>query len=209
MSHVLEPRSDSRLIKSVSESDKEILEGIAWLYLPEGEWFTADFTYSKGNIYKGLPQPKIKMDLFPQTNDTIQANIKDLPIKSRSIKSIICDLPFCFSVHGKTLENISAKRFGMFQTYQDFEDTYKGALREFHRILKPQSIVVVKCQDYSDSHFYQSHVWICNWAEEIGFKVKDLFVLVWTKGRIWNPNLKQRVSRKFHSYYWVFGKGGR
>lgn len=194
------------VIKSVGNSDKEILTNISKLYLDE-KGFDCDFTYSKGNFYKEFPKPKFRFDLFPQTEDTqAWADVRYLPIKDGCVGSILCDLPFAFSVHGRTLESVIAKRFSMFHTQKDFEDTYKGALSEFHRVLKPQGLVAVKTQDYSDSRFYDTHVWICNWAKEIGFKVMDLFIYMWTKGRIWNPNLVQRVSRKYHSYYWIFKK---
>ena len=50
-----------------------------------------------------------------------------------------------------------------------------------------------------------THCLVYNWALENGFYAKDLFILL-SKQRIFNPNLKQKHARKFHSYWWVFVK---
>jgi len=115
------------------------------------------------------------------------------------------DPPFCFGVHGKTLQNISAKRFTMFGSFQDLVTMYQDSLREFYRILKKGGVLVFKCQDYTDSKTTMTHCLVWQWAETMGFYAKDLFVLI-NERRIWNPALRQIHSRKCHSYFWIFVK---
>jgi len=115
------------------------------------------------------------------------------------------DPPFCFGTHGKTKNNISAKRFTMFDTFYELCIMYQDSLKEFYRILKKKGILVFKCQDYTDSKTTMTHCLVYNWAVEFGFYVKDLFILI-NENRIWNPKLKQRHARKCHSYYFVFEK---
>lgn len=50
-----------------------------------------------------------------------------------------------------------------------------------------------------------THCLVYNWAITFGFQAEDIFILL-AKQRIYNPNLKQRHSRKFHSYFWIFKK---
>jgi len=152
-------------------------------------------------------KPRILYDKVPLTDDVIENDIKNgLPLDDKSIKSVIFDPPFMFGKHGKTSENKMTKRFSMFDKWNDLEVMYKKALSEFYRVLKKGGIVAFKCQDYTDSKTTLTHCYVHNWALEKGFKVEDLFILYFTKGRIWNSKLKQRHARKFHSYWFVFKK---
>lgn len=85
------------------------------------------------------------------------------------------------------------------------EEMYKGALKEFFRLLDKKGVVLFKCQDYTDSKTTMTHCLIWKWAIEQGFYVKDLAILI-NKRRIFNPNLKQRHLRKTHTYYFVLQK---
>ena len=193
-----------KLIKSVGYSDTEILTNIKSLFL--NDWFELDPTYSKGNFYKEIPQPKLKFDLVPQSEDIVQADCKHLPLANNSISSIVFDPPFMFGTHGQTKNNIMNKRFTMFDTWPELCIMYQDSLKEFYRILKKKGILVFKCQDYTDSKTTMTHCLVYQWAVTMGFYPKDLFILIATKGRIYNPKLKQRHARKFHSYWWIFQK---
>lgn len=192
------------LIKSVSDSQTEILNWIIQLYCPDG--FDLDPTYSKGVFYKNVPEPRLKFDLKPQINGVQQANCTNLPIETRSIRSIIFDPPFMFGTHGQTKNNIMNKRFTMFDTWPELCIMYQDSLKEFHRILVKNGILAFKCQDYTDSKTTMTHCYVYQWARQLGFYPKDIFVLIATRGRIYNPKLIQRHARKFHSYWWIFQK---
>ncbi len=192
------------VIKSISYSQDEILQSIMTLYLG-GEAFELDPTYSKGNFYKNIPKPKYKFDIAPQTDDTMPASSDNLPLKPGSVKSIICDPPFMFGCHGQTRNNIMNKRFTMYQNLDDLVEHYTRSIEEFNRILQKGGILAFKCQDYTDSQTTMTHCMVFNMAVCSGFKAVDIFILL-AKQRIWNPKLKQRVARKFHSYVWVFRK---
>lgn len=192
------------LIKSVSDSQTEILNWIIQLYCPDG--FDLDPTYSKGVFYKNVPEPRLKFDLKPQINGVQQANCTNLPIETRSIRSIIFDPPFMFGTHGQTKNNIMNKRFTMFNTWPELCIMYQDSLKEFHRILVKNGILAFKCQDYTDSKTTMTHCYVYQWARQLGFYPKDIFVLIATRGRIYNPKLIQRHARKFHCYWWIFQK---
>ena len=195
------------LIKSVMNNDRDILEAISILYLG-GKPFDVDPAYNVGKFYEDLPKPKYKFDLKPLTNDVIEWDVKELskyPFKDK-IKSIVFDPPFMFGKHGKTDENIMAKRFTMFDSWEDLKETYQKSLQEFYKILVKGGIVAFKCQDYTDNKTTLTHSFVIQWGIDVGFKTEDLFIKVTNTGRIYNPKLKQRHARKFHSYWIVFKK---
>lgn len=198
-------------VRSVYNSNYEVIKNIMTLY--NIEQFDLDCTYSKGAFWKGLPQPKIKSDLYPVTEDTIQANTEHLPFENNSMKSVMCDLPF--TICGKSYKSnkegssIIAKRFEGYDTYNDLKNNYYKTLKELYRICDDNGFVVFKCQDsVSGGLNYFTHAMVFNMALEFGFYPRDLFVLV-AKMRInsfggkWN---KQEHARKYHSFYWVLEK---
>jgi hypothetical protein len=195
-----------QVVKSVQNSDKDILLTIKNLYLSD-EHFDLDPCYSIGKMYEDLEKPIHKLDKFPQFPDVVKNDILNgLPFENSSIKNIIFDPPFMFGKHGKTDENIMAKRFSMFDTWDALEKMYKKSLEEFYRVLVKGGIVAFKCQDYTDSRTTLTHCFVYNWAIEKGFKVEDLFILLFQGGRIWNSNLIQKHSRKYHCYWFVLKK---
>jgi hypothetical protein len=195
-----------KVIKSVQYNDESILMDIRNMFLDSNN-YDLDPCYSSGKFYGSLEKPKIKMDKTPQSTDVIQNDILDgIPLANSSIRGIVFDPPFMFGTHGQTKNNIMTKRFTMFDTFNELEQMYKTAMKEFYRVLISGGIVAFKCQDYTDSKTTLTHCLIHNWAIEIGFKVEDIFVMVFSGGRVWNSNLKQKHARKYHSYWLVLKK---
>jgi len=194
------------VIKSIQNSDRDILLAIKQLYL-DGENYDLDPCYSTGKFYEDLERPIIKMDKTPQNIEIVENDILNgIPLKNKYVKSIVFDPPFMFGTHGQTKNNIMTKRFTMFDNWKQLKDMYKKSLSEFYRILIKGGIVAFKCQDYTDSKTTLTHCYVHNWAIEQGFKVEDLFIMAFKGGRIWNSNLVQRHARKYHSYWIVLKK---
>lgn len=195
-----------QVIKSVQHSDRDVLAAIQQLYLG-GVGFDLDPCYSIGKFYEDLEKPKHRFDKTPQSDEVQQWDIMDgAMLPSNSINGIVFDPPFMFGKHGKTDENIMTKRFTMFDSWEDLEIMYKKALNEFFNMLKKGGIVAFKCQDYTDSKTTLTHCFVHKWALDAGFKVEDLFIMVFKGGRIWNSRLTQRHARKYHSYWLVLKK---
>lgn len=195
------------VVKSVSPDEDEILLGIMRLH-NGGERFEVDPTYCTGGLYRrNVPQPVCKLDIAPRSREVTNADVCDLPYSAGAVGSIIFDPPFMFNPHGSALtKNAAAGRYTMFPKWDDLERTYKGALSEFMRVLKPKGIVAFKCQDYTDAKTTMTHCHVWQWATEAGFYPKDLFIRYRTHGPAYNPALRQKHARKFHSYWWVFEK---
>jgi hypothetical protein len=198
-------------VRSVYNSNYEVIKNIMSLY--EIDQFDLDCTYSRGLFWKNLPEPKIKTDLVPVTEDTIRADSEHLPFENESMKNIMYDPPFTISgksyKENKDGSSVTAKRFQGYTTYDKLTTNYYNTLIELYRICQKNGLVVMKLMDTvsgGKNHF--THVMVMNMAMKIGFYPRDLFVLV-AKMRInsfggkWN---KQEHARKHHCYYWIFEK---
>ena len=201
------------LISSISYDQIEIIENILKLHTKDNT-IDCDPTYSKGNFYKNgkIKEPKYKFDINPQTEDTIKADARNLPLDDNSVNCIMFDPPF-LATTGKSIKandnnNFINKRFGVFPNEKELHQFYIDSMREFYRILKDDGILIFKCQDkISSSKQYLSHVFIINEAIKIGYYPKDMFILL-AKTRIvadWQVK-NQKNARKFHSYFLVFQK---
>ena len=205
-------KTNKDVIKSVSDEQAVIINSILKLYVPSGQ-IDVDPTYSKGNFYKKtfIPEPKHKFDLYPQTEDTIQASADKLPLGDNSVNTIMFDPPFVVgtpnSSKGKVGSNIITNRFGSFKNIEELWKFYDAAICEFSRIINDNGVLIVKCQDtISSSKQYLSHVEVINYGIRHGFYCKDLFIQT-TKNRILSGKHKvQMHARKYHCYWVVFTK---
>jgi hypothetical protein len=201
------------MVKSISYDQTEIINGILDLHVP-GRHIDCDSTYSKGNFYNntGIPHPEYKFDILPQVEGVQYGDSRSLPLEDASINCMMFDPPF-LATTGKSLKedndsNKINKRFGVYPSEKELHQFYIDSMKEAHRVLKNDGILIFKCQDkVSSGKQYMSHVFIMNEAIKIGFYPKDLFVLL-AKNRIvadWQVK-NQKNARKFHSYFWVFQK---
>ena len=199
-------KSKPQVVKSVQNSDRDVLVAVKQLYL-DGKNFDLDPCYSTGKFYEDLERPFMKLDKTPQDDEVVKNDIMNgIDLQDSSIFSIVFDPPFMFGTHGQTKNNIMTKRFTMFDSWQELEQMYKKSLSEFYRILQKGGIVAFKCQDYTDSKTTLTHCFVHNWAIEQGFFTEDLFIMCFKGGRVWNSNLKQKHARKYHSYWLVLRK---
>lgn len=196
-----------KIIKTTSDNQEQIIKWIIEMYCPEG--IELDPTYSIGNFYKNIPQPKLKFDIKPQIEDVKQADSTNLPLEDNSIKSIMFDPPFVVGIGTEQAKkSIMCERFGTYSNIQnDLWGMYHKSLKEFYRILKQDGILIFKCQDIVSCGLqFLSHVEIINRALEIGFYPKDIFVLTANNRMNRWSGKKQQHARKFHCYFIVFIK---
>lgn len=204
------------LIKSVSYDQSEIIKNILTLHSTSGH-IDIDTTYSKGIFYKntGIDEPTYKFDINPVCEDVKYADSRHIPLENGSVDVEMFDPPF-LATTGKSLEiddnsNRINKRFGVYPSESLLHQFYIDSMKEAYRILRPNGILIFKCQDkVSSNKQYMSHCFIMNEAVKIGFYPKDLFILL-SKQRIvadWQVK-NQKNARKFHSYFWVFQKSNR
>lgn len=197
------------VIRSISNSQDEILNGIIALHCPDG--FECDVTYGNGQFYKSIQKPALKFDIDPQSDDVIAASSNALPISDESVGSVVFDPPFLTYVRSGREGNgkmIMAKRFAGYWRYDELQNHYVSTLAECKRVMKKKGKLVFKCQDIIHNHrIHATHVNVINWAADIGLSLKDIFILCATH-RLPSPNRagSQKHARIFHSYFLVFEK---
>ena len=189
------------MIQSVFQDEQELLKAVIEVHSPEG--IELDPMYFKGNFYKQIPKPKMIYDINPQVSECKQGDARKLLLGSGTINSMILDPPFMFDVGGKSSNYYSSKTHGMYKSFEDMLNNYEKLLKEAFRLLKKKGILIFKCQDYRNVSI---HSIVRNMALELGFKEKDIAIFHNPKNKIYNPNLKQRIFRKTHSYFWIFEK---
>ena len=192
------------IVFSVDTSQPRILRNIMKLY-NGGNAFECDVTYSKGVFYKEIPPPRLKFDLVPQAEGVQQADARHLPLEDSSVGSLVFDPPFKAS--NSKVKGIIEQRFTAFPSMLHLWDFYHDALVEFMRVLKPNGLLVFKCQDGVSSGInHMTHTEVEQQAQAVGFAAEDLFILL-SKSVLMSPNMaRQKHARKTHSFVYVFRK---
>jgi len=192
--------------KSVFENEQELLKALIDIHL-RGKDIECDPMYFKGSFYKnGINQPKHIFDINPRIMFCPKGDARNLnQFNDETFNNMILDPLFLFGIHGKVKEYYTSGTMGVYKDFQELEKDYKAFLKEAHRLLKKQGILIFKCQDYTDSKTTITHCLVYNWAIEQGFYAKDLAILV-KPNKIYNGNTTQRHLRKIHTYFFVFKK---
>lgn len=200
---------------SITTTDADAIESILALHSNGVNCIELDCTYSTGNIYKNLHfQPTVKTDIAPVNDSVIQANAESLPFDDSLFSTILFDPPFLATSGPSLLEdndsNKMAKRFSVYPDEKSLHTFYHNALKELYRVLKPNGLLIVKCQDkVSSGTQYMSHVFIINTAESIGYYTKDLIILTSKNRMVPKKHSNQKHVRKFHCYYLAFIKSDK
>ena len=194
-----------KTIKTISYNEQEIIRDILHLHCND-QPIECDPTYSIGNFYKhGLPKPKYRFDIEPQSEDVERASADKLPLENESVGVLMFDPPFICGIPADAPIGLMKDRFGYFKNVPELWGFYERAIVEFSRVIKKDGVLIFKCQDTVDSgKNCMSHHEIMTMAINNGFYPKDLFVLL-AKMRILDVDPEnQQHARKFHSYFWVF-----
>lgn len=139
------------LIKSTSYDQGEIIQNILKLHVPDGK-IDCDPTFSTGAFYNaaGIEAPKLRFDIRPQVEGVVQADARSLPISDGSISCMMLDPPF-LATRGASLSqgdgNRINRRFSVYPNEKSLHQCYADMLKEAYRILKPNGILIFKCQD--------------------------------------------------------------
>lgn len=196
--------TNERIIKAVSSNEHTILANILKLY-NHSERVNADLTYSKGHIWRNLPEPSLKYDIHPQSHDIEYLDVAEA-LNDEVFSSVLFDLPFIVRITSTTTSLIN-NRFEAFQSKEELFTVNTKMLELSWRLLVKDGLLIVKTGDcvYANKQIL-THVFLINEATRLGFSVEDLFILH-RNNVILSPNVKKmRHARKNYCYYLVFRK---
>jgi len=194
---------------------KQILE----LHVPDGA-VVADVTYGGGVFWRNVPAGKYRLK---PTDISDGIDCRKLPYADHSIDCLVLDPPYMegfyrgngtqkagsgtHSAFASFYSNGDERANGSAKWHAAVTDLYFKAGAEAHRVLKPNGVLIVKCQDeVSANRQWLTHIEITNEYESKGFYAKDLFVVVRENRPVISRLKKQVHARKNHSYFLVFVK---
>ena len=195
------------MIPTISYDQHDIIRWILELHI-DNQRFDLDPTYSKGVFYRpdDIPEPMFKADINPIGEGVLAQDVTDMQYNNCIFDSVIFDPPFVTGSKKDGKPGIIKTRFSYLRNQSELWEFYLLAMQEIYRVLKPNGVMVFKCQDQIESSKnYFNHVWIMNEAYKMGFYPKDLFVKL-SKHVMNRSNWKQQHARKYHCYFWVFRK---
>ena len=198
--------------------NEEVFPRVLQLHVPAGS-VVADVTYGKGVFWKQVSKGKYKLKV---SDIATGIDCRDLPYDLESIDCVVLDPPYMEGFYRRE----SSHKAGS-GTYSAFREHYSNGTEkpgrakwqdavlqfyieagiEAHRVLKEKGVLIVKCQDaVSANRQHLVHIQITNAYEDMGFYLKDLFVVV-RKNKPAVSRIKRQVhARKNHSYFLVFIK---
>lgn len=196
----------SQIIKSVSNSQDEILYNILRLYV-HTDTYDCDLTASIGVFYRGIiPKPQHLYDKYPQM-ENVKRLEEAFELPNESFRSIVLDLPFIVKDEVSAQTSMVSQRFTSFLSMQELYDTNDTMLNLAYRLLKKKGYLIMKTMDikYSGKQYWIGN-YVQNKAQEIGFRLEDMFILMYKTKVLSTGWHNQHSARKYHSYFFVFKK---
>jgi hypothetical protein len=194
-------------------TNDEMFPSILALYVSPGSK-VADVTFGRGVFWKGVPQGQYELLATDLSTGT---DCRKLPYHADSMDCVVLDPPYMHTPGGTAhvghqnyegyyRNNGSGNGDGP-KYHEAVLDLYFSAGIEARRVLKPNGIFIVKCQDEVCANQQRlTHVELINEDAREGFVCEDLFVIVSRNKPGVSRILKQIHARKNHSYFLVFRK---
>jgi hypothetical protein len=217
----LKPKKTARVARGVSTNDlvfsahvgtnEQVFPEVLRLYIPERSK-VADVTYGRGVFWK-----RVAVGRYNVVASDLKTGIdcRALPYGDAEFDAIVFDPPYMHTPGG-TAHNghqnfeayYSNNGTGSEKKYHEAVlDLYFQAAAEAKRVLRPDGIYVVKCQDEVCANRQRlTHVELINELTAMAFVVEDMFVVVRRNKPGVSRLLRQVHARKNHSYFLVFRK---
>jgi hypothetical protein len=199
-----------RHVRTVHGTNAALIAGVARLYVPDGA-VVADVTWGCGVFWswrrlRGRQRfTVIGSDVLDRPALKVRADFRSLPYADASLDVVALDPPYTHCGH-----YINNHRYGSFLTegmrHPQIMALYRAGMVEALRVLRPGGTLWVKCKDELDSSRQRwVHIVLHDIARELGFQIKDLFLLA-PRHASTRLHQRQKHAHKSHSYLWVFRK---
>jgi len=206
---------DGPVLTAKKGTNADLFPDIMRLYVADGA-DVLDMTYGNGVFWRNIPDDK-----YTVTRNDIEAgrgdhdyDCRELPTTwNESFDAVIFDPPYLYTGGFRTLRdsidrgyrNRERARSGI-HGVAAVHQMYAEAYIEAYRVLKRKGIFIVKCMDQVMSGKQTwMHLEMQRLAEILGFKNKDLFVMVMNGTPTMRHNI-QKHARRNHSYFLVLIK---
>jgi hypothetical protein len=192
-----------RTLTAYTGTNADLLPHILGLYVKEGS-VIADVTYGFGVFWRQVDTSRYTLlasDLM-EGLAPVTADFKSLPYEDRSIDALVLDPPYMHdgSTVAKAIDSRYQNNTKPNTSHESVIRLYAGGVLEAARVLKKKGIIVVKCQDETESGKQcLSHVELIKLLELFGYQIIDLFILVQSSTPILQVK-EQQSARKNHSY---------
>lgn len=203
------------ILTSIVGTNDQLIERVAALYLKDGDEI-ADVTYGRGVFWKRADLSRVRLhpsDIAPASPQITRHDFRRLPYGEKTFNVVVLDPPYMHG--GATVKASISKCYGnrsahtKAASHEAIIKLYADGMDEAERVLKPEGLLWVKCQDEIESgHQRWSHIELWEIARNLGMEALDLFVLVQATVPARRLNY-QHHARKNHSYLWVFKKPNR
>lgn len=216
-------------------SNAEVFPNVLKLYVPDGA-VIADVTYGRGVFWRNVNLDDYEIHFSDLKKTGIPEFVRGgtdsrkLPYGDASMDAVVFDPPYMHTPGG-TAHNGHQNFEGYYANNAEYDpdvvqqiwedtngkppkyheavlDLYFRSAREAMRVIKPNGIYIVKCQDEVCANRQRlTHLEITVELERMGFVTEDLLVVVQT-GRPGVSRLKNKQyhARKNHSYFMVYRK---
>lgn len=193
-------------------TNDDVFPHVLALHVPVGS-IVADVTYGKGVFWKKIDKKAYNLRT---TDITMGIDCRHLPYGDGMIDCVVFDPPYMHTPGGTAHQNHQNYEHyynnnGTSHTAKKYHeavlDLYIEGSKEAFRVLKPNGILIIKCQDEVCANKQRfTHVEIINELSQMGFASVDLFVVLRNNKPGVSRVLKQVHARKNHSYFLVFRK---
>ena len=194
--------------------DAALIERLLAFYPRKRPRRILDATVNGGRFWHGSDRPVIGMDIEEKHHPAIVGDNTAMPFRSGSLDVVVYDPPHIPNQGKDNLKDFNT-RFGLTlksskENGYTFAHTYPPFVKEAHRVLKPEGILLCKITDYVHDHQYQwAHVDFIQAARAVGFVACDCIVKT-RKGPIIDPKWKvAHHSRRQHCYWLIFRKSDK
>jgi len=188
---------------ALTGNNSQLFPKILQIYVKPGATI-ADVTYGNGVFWKQVDTSQYNCLFSDISGGT---DLRKLPYENSSIDALILDPPYMptnhtgvqsFEDYYQIKSKVTTKKW-----MAGVMELYFAGIKEAERALKPDGILIIKCQDTVCANKQVIvHNEIINFCAK-WFKCEDLFVLVQQNKRP-HPQKFQVHARKNHSYFLVF-----
>lgn len=203
------------------DGNAEVFPKILGLHVSPGA-VVADVTYGKGVFWRNVPKGRYDLKA---TDAQMGVDCRALPYEEASLDAVVLDPPYMEGLFRRKKDHMAgAGTHAAFRNYYSdgratkpvagepkyhdaVLDLYYRAGAEAKRVLRPNGIFIVKCQDEVSANTQRlTHVELISHYEGLGFYTKDLFVVMRSNKPVMARMIGQVHARKNHSYFLVFVK---